>query len=105
LEINGRNRPATDADDLVADLRAERKARERHRNRDALLQDEVGTEQEEENKQKGDVHQRHKDNPPKIEIYRAAKLHETLQVRRLPNRRSRNQTAPRTWPALQVVES
>jgi len=40
------------------------------------LQDEIRTEQQEENKQKGDIHQRHKDNPPEIEVYRAVKLHE-----------------------------
>jgi hypothetical protein len=86
LEINRRNCTAADADNLLAVLRTERKPREGHRNRDALLQDEIRTEQEEEHKQKGDVHQRHKDNPAEIEVHRAAKLHERLQIYCLMNR-------------------
>jgi hypothetical protein len=46
-----------------------------------LLQDEIRTEQEKKNKQKGDVHHRDKDDPPEIEVHRSAKLHETLQIR------------------------
>jgi hypothetical protein len=61
---------------LSAGLRTERKARERHRNRDALLQDKIRTEQEKENKEKGDIDQCDKDKPREIEVCCSAEFHD-----------------------------
>jgi len=52
------------------------------------LQDEIRTEQQEENKQKGDIHQRHKGKPPEGEVYRAVKLHEAGAVCRFNESRA-----------------
>ena len=81
LKINGRNCPAANADDLMAGLWTESKARERHRNRDALLQDEIRTEQEEENKEEGDVYQRDQHDPAKIKVDRSAEFHEHVSFK------------------------
>src|SRR4029077_7642100 len=86
VKTNRPNCTAAYADNLLAVLRTERKPREGHRNRDALLQDEIRTEQEEEHKQKGAAHQRNKETPAEIEVHRAAKLHERLQIYCLMNR-------------------
>ena len=65
----------------MAGLWTERKARERHRNRDALLQDEIRTEQEEENEEKSDVYQRDQHNPAKIVVGCSAEFHEHVSFK------------------------
>jgi hypothetical protein len=99
LKINRRHCASGDADDLSTRLRTKRKARERHRNRNALLQDEVRTQQQKKNEQESNVHQCYKDNPSKIWIRGAGELHDTAEL---------NQEIKSVLPSellLQVVEN
>jgi len=80
LKINRRHCASGDADDLSTRLRTERKARERHGYRNALLQDEVRTQQQKKNEQESNVHQCDKHYPSKIWVRRAGELHETAEL-------------------------
>jgi hypothetical protein len=79
-EINRRSRTAGDADDLLIDLRAEREARERHRNRNPVLQNKMRAEDEEENHQECNVEQRKHDEPREVIFLRPAKLHARAEL-------------------------
>ncbi len=67
------------SDDLLVRLWTKRKARERHRNRNALLQNKIRTEQQEKNEEEGHVHPRQENEPTEVIFLRTAKLHEALQ--------------------------
>lgn len=80
LEVNRRSSPACDANDLAAGLRTERESRERHRNGDALLKDNVRAKQQEKHEQKSYVHQPDQDDPGEIKVDRAVELHNASQI-------------------------
>lgn len=74
-EINRRRRAARDADDSLIDLRAERKARERHRNGNARLQNKMRAEQEKKEEQKDYVKEWNHHEPAEVIFLRPAELH------------------------------
>ena len=76
-EINRGDRPACDADDLRIDLGTEGEARQRHRHRDARLQDEVRAKEEKKDQQKNDVQHRDDAEPAEMIFFRSGKLHGT----------------------------
>src|ERR1051326_783886 len=55
LKINRRNGAPGDTDDLLVALWSERKARDWHRNRDAMLQDQVRAQQQEKQEQENKI--------------------------------------------------
>ena len=75
LKINRGNRPAGDTDDLLVALRAERKTREGHRDRDALLQDEIRTQQQEKSEQESEIHKPDQQKPPEVIVCCSAEFH------------------------------
>ena len=79
-EVNRGSCATRDADDLLIDLRAKRKPRERHRNRNSGLQNKIRTEQQKENQEKNDVEQREKDEPAEVIFLRPAELHAHAEV-------------------------
>lgn len=79
-EINRGSCTTSDADDLLIDLRTERKPRERDRNRNPGLQNKIRTEQQKENQEKNDVEQREKDEPAEVIFLRPAELHARAAV-------------------------
>ena len=64
-KINRGRGAAGDADDLRINLRAEGEAGQRHRNRDARLEDEVRAEQQKEDQQKDHIQHRNDPSQPK----------------------------------------
>lgn len=74
-KVNGGRGPTGDADDLLVGLRAKGEARERQRHRNARLQNEIGAEQEKENKKENNVDQRQDNQPTEVVFLRPAKLH------------------------------
>ena len=77
MKINGRNCAACDTDDLLVALRAERETRERHRNRDALLQNEIRTQQQKKSEQESEIDQPDQQNPPEVIICCSAEFQDS----------------------------
>src|SRR6266498_3281860 len=72
---NGPSCVTGNADDLLVNLRAKRKTRERHRNGNARLQNKIRAEQQEKNQKKSNIDQRQQDKPAEIIFLCPAKLH------------------------------
>ena len=74
-KINRRDRAASDANDLLILLRAEKERRRRRRNGDARLENEIRAEEQEKNEQKHDVDQRENDEPAEVVFFCPAQFH------------------------------
>src|SRR5262249_52662677 len=57
------------------------KARERHRNRDALLQDKIRAQQQEKSEQEGEIDESGKQKPSEVIVYCAAEFHDLILQR------------------------
>jgi hypothetical protein len=60
---------------LLVALRTKRETRERHRNRDALLQDEIRTQQQKKSEQESKIDKPNEQKPPEIVVCCSAEFH------------------------------
>src|SRR4029077_15682861 len=75
LKINRGNCPARNTDNLLIALGTERKTRERHRDVESLLQDEIRPHQQKKSEQESEIDQPNQQKPPEVIVCCSTEFH------------------------------